>query len=99
MGVSNEMEPLYSVVDQLKILMAEGTATSMVIMENTSAEYVDMPMMNMWWAQTKKLNTAIATDEKATAVYPKTRLQEKHAMTSDIIPMPGRIITYTAGWE
>ena len=32
------MEPLYSVNDQLKILMAEGTATSIVSSEKTSAE-------------------------------------------------------------
>ncbi len=37
-GVSNDIEPLYMVVDQLKILIAEGTATSMVMRENTSAE-------------------------------------------------------------
>ncbi len=54
-------------------------------------------MMNMWCAQTKKLNTAMLTDENATAVYPKTRFRQKHAMTSEMIPIPGRIMTYTAG--
>ena len=37
--------------------------------------------------------------EKATAVYPKTRLRLKQRSLSDMIPMPGRIITYTAGCE
>ena len=37
-GVSKVIDPLYRVTDQLKILMAEGTATSMVSSENTSAE-------------------------------------------------------------
>ena len=37
-GVSNVIDPLYKVADQLKILIAEGTATSMVSSENTSAE-------------------------------------------------------------
>jgi len=37
-GVSKVMEPLYSVNDQLNILMAEGTATSIVSSENTSVE-------------------------------------------------------------
>src|ERR1700749_4886063 len=37
-GVSNVIEPLCSVNAQLKILIAEGTATSMVSRLNTSAE-------------------------------------------------------------
>ena len=49
--------------------------------------------------QTKKLTTAIPTDENAAAVYPKTRLWLKHEITSKITPIPGKIITYTAGYE
>ena len=37
-GVSNVIEPFCSVNVQLKILIAEGTATSIVSSENTSAE-------------------------------------------------------------
>src|ERR1700728_41337 len=37
-GVSNVIDPLYKVADQLNILIAEGTATSIVSNENTSAE-------------------------------------------------------------
>ena len=37
-GVSNVIEPFCSVNDQLKILIAEGTATSIVKSEKTSAE-------------------------------------------------------------
>ncbi len=38
MGVSKVIDPLYMVADQLKTLIAEGTATIMLKMENTSAE-------------------------------------------------------------
>ena len=37
-GVSNVIDPFCSVNDQLKILIADGTATSMVSRLNTSAE-------------------------------------------------------------
>ena len=37
-GVSKVMDPFCMVNDQLKILMAEGTATSMVSNEKTRAE-------------------------------------------------------------
>jgi len=67
-GVSNVIDPLYKVADQLKTLIADGTATIIVKNEKTIAEYVDIPIMNMWCAQTKKAKTAIATEEKATAV-------------------------------
>jgi hypothetical protein len=45
----------------------------------------------------KKLKTAMLTEENATAVQPKTRLWQKQAMTSEMMPIPSRIITYTAG--
>ena len=38
MGVSKEIEPLYMVADQLNILIADGTATIMLMKENTRAE-------------------------------------------------------------
>ena len=56
-------------------------------------------MMNIWCAQTKKPKSAIATDENATAVYPNTRFRLNVLITSEITPMPGRIMMYTAGWE
>ena len=40
-GVSYETEPLYGVAVQLKILMAEGMATSMLRKENTITGYGD----------------------------------------------------------
>jgi hypothetical protein len=61
------IDPLYKVKDQLKTFIADGTATNIVKNEKTIAEYVEMPMMNMWCAQTKNAKTAIATDENATA--------------------------------
>ncbi len=85
--------------DQLKILMAEGTATKKVINEKTMLAYVDWPATNMWCPQTKKPRTAMANDEKATKEYPNTRLREKQATTSLMTAKPGKIMMYTAGCE
>ena len=41
MGVSNLIEPRYSVAVQLKVFTAEGTATSMVRIENTALADLD----------------------------------------------------------
>ena len=48
--------------------------------------------MNIWCAQTRNPNTAIAILEKAMALYPKMRLRAKHGMISLITPNPGRIM-------
>ena len=47
MGVANEIDPLYSVAVQLKTLIADGTATKKLRLENTIAEYTDIPATNM----------------------------------------------------
>ena len=41
----------------------------------------------------------MATELKATAVYPKTRLRAKVEITSEMTPIPGKIMMYTAGCE
>jgi len=47
MGAVHTMFPRYNVPIQLNILMAEGTATSIVSTENTRLEYRDWPLTNM----------------------------------------------------
>ena len=42
--------------------------------EKISAEYTEMPATNIWCAHTRNPNTAMATLENATALYPKMRL-------------------------
>ena len=64
-GVSKDIEPLYMVAVQLNILIADGTATTIVRNENTIPAYIDWPETNMWCPQTRNPNTAIAMDEKA----------------------------------
>jgi hypothetical protein len=65
----------------------------MVKSEKSKAEYWLTPMMNTWRSRTKTPKTAMATEAKATAVYPKTRLQEKQAMISEVTAMPGSSMT------
>ena len=64
-GASKRMKPLCSVPSQLNTLMADGTATANDSSENAMDEYSDVPATNMWWPHTKKLMTAIDTDDQA----------------------------------
>ena len=93
------MEPRYIVAVQLNTLMAEGTATRKLSSENTMLAYIDWPVTNMWWPQTRNPSTAMARLETAMKLYPKMLLREKQVTTSLITPMPGRIMMYTAGCE
>ena len=54
MAVSKWILPFHSVPIQLKVLMAEGTPMHIVSVANAIAEYGFMPLMNMWWPQTRK---------------------------------------------
>ena len=51
---------MYSVAVQLKTLIADGIATTKLRNENTNAAYIDWPLVNMWWPQTRNPNSAIA---------------------------------------
>ena len=64
-GASNEIVPLCKVASQLNTLIADGTATMKLKKENTRAEKTLSPATNMWWPQTRKPITAIATDDQA----------------------------------
>ena len=58
--MSNRIDPLYSVAVQLKTLIADGIATRKLRIEKTMPAYIDWPVTNMWWPQTRKPRTAIA---------------------------------------
>ena len=58
--MSSVIDPLYIVAVQLKTLIADGTATRKLRIENTIPAYIDWPDTNMWWPQTRKPRTAIA---------------------------------------
>jgi hypothetical protein len=47
-------------------LIAEGIATKNDRNEKISAEYIEMPATNRWWAHTRKPMKAIASEENAT---------------------------------
>ena len=57
--------PRHSVASQLKILMPVGTAMIAVVIIIGMRIHVCMPETNMWWAQTVKPSTTIASSEKA----------------------------------
>ena len=50
---------------QLNTLIADGIATRKLRIEKTIPAYIDWPETNMWWPQTRKPSTAIATLENA----------------------------------
>src|SRR4051794_27054925 len=60
-GVVNRMEPRQTVPSQLKVLMAEGTAITIVENENVAESMRFMPLTNMWWPQTMNPSTPMAT--------------------------------------
>ena len=51
---------------QLKILIADGTASKNVTSENATPWYIDWLVTNMWCPHTKKPRNAIAREENAT---------------------------------
>src|SRR5205823_8676215 len=99
MGVLSSMAPPHIVAIQLKILMPLGTAIASVMTMNGRRAEIESPVVNMWWTQTPKERKPIATVERAIALYPKIGLWDIRGMTSEMIPIAGRIMMYTAGWE
>ena len=55
--------PLHKVVNQLNTLIADGTAINKVNNTNTDPNNGFNPVTNIWCAQTKKANIAIANKE------------------------------------
>src|SRR5262245_52362982 len=62
------IEPRQSVPSQLKVLIAEGTAITMVEAMKAVPRAGFMPLWNMWWPQTMKPSPAIPTIENTIAL-------------------------------
>src|SRR3989442_11345387 len=98
-GALSSIAPPHIVAIQLKILMPLGTAIASVMTMNGRRAEIEMPVVNMWCTQTPNERNPIATVERAIALYPKIGLWRIRGMTSELMPIAGRIMMYTAGWE
>src|SRR3990167_2444824 len=67
MGVVNRMDPPHRVPSQLNVLIADGTAMTMVETMKLVASAGFMPLWNMWWPHTIHERKAIAIMEYAMA--------------------------------
>ncbi len=66
-GVVKWMLPPHSVPSQLKVLIAEGTAMTIVVIMKVMPSAGFMPLWNMWWPHTIQLRNAMAIIENAIA--------------------------------
>ena len=64
----NLIFPRHKVVNQLKTLIADGTAINRVSNTNIEPRNGLSPVTNMWCAQTRKDNIAIANKEPTIAI-------------------------------
>src|SRR5438445_360298 len=62
------IEPRQSVPSQLNVLMADGTAITMVEAMKALPSAGFMPLWNMWWPQTMKPSPAMPMIEKTIAL-------------------------------
>src|SRR5210317_523551 len=85
------------VVIQLKAFTAEGMAINKVVNVNTDPRNGFIPETNIWCPQTIVDKNAIAIIEPIIARYPKIGFLELQAITSETIPIAGRITIYTSG--
>src|SRR5712691_9358211 len=90
-GVVNWMLPRQSVPSQLNVLMAEGTAITIVDIMKVVPSAGLMPLWNMWWPHTIQESPAMPIIENAMARYPKIGLRAKTERTSEATPIEGRI--------
>src|SRR4029077_5355086 len=67
MGVVMWMVPPHSVPSQLNVLMAEGTAMTIVEIMNVVPRIGFMPLWNMWWPHTIHDRKAMPIIENAIA--------------------------------
>src|SRR5947208_13046843 len=93
MGVSNRIFPPYIVASQLKILTPVGRPTTIEATAKNMFDAVDIPMVNMWCAQTADDTVPIPTVAPIIAARPKIGLREKTGMISDAQAKPGSIRT------
>src|SRR6266496_2287751 len=91
-GVVKWMSPPQRVPSQLNVLIAEGTAMTIVEIMNVVPRSGFMPLWNMWCPQTMNPRPAIPMIEYAIARYPKIGFRENTGRISEVIPMAGRIM-------
>src|SRR5436190_21541995 len=99
MGAFSSIAPPHMVAIQLKILIPLGTAIARVMIMNGRRAEIERPVVNMWWTQTPKERELIATVDRAIALYAKIVLCDMRGITSEMIPIAGRIMTERVGWE
>ena len=85
------MLPLQMVPIQLKVLMALGTAMTIVETPKAALSVRFIPLTYMWCPQTTKPRKPMAIIAQTIALYPKIGLREKTARISDAKPIAGRI--------
>ncbi len=91
-GVLKSSTPPHRVPNQLKTFTPVGTAMIIEVTMNVICVPGVIPVVNMWWAQTRKPITEIAMEDPAIARYPKTGFLLKTGRISDTIPIAGRIM-------
>src|SRR5690606_29026800 len=89
--------PFHNVVIQLKAFTAEGIAINKVVKVNTDPRNGFIPETNIWCPQTMVDKKAIAKREVIIARYPKIGLRAFAEITSEVIPIAGKITKYTSG--
>ena len=94
----NRIFPLHHVVSQLNTLIADGTAINNVSNTKKEPRKGFMPVTNIWCAHTTNAKAVMANKEPTIAMYPKIGFRELIDMTSEAIPIAGKIIIYTSGW-
>src|ERR1700732_546790 len=90
-GVVNRIDPPHTVPIQLKVLIAEGTAITIVENENVAESMRFIPLTNIWWPQTMNPSPPMAISAKTIALYPKIGLRENTDRISEAKPMDGRM--------
>src|SRR5262245_27399869 len=91
-GVVKRMFPPHTVPSQLNVLIADGTAMTIVEIMNDVPRMGFMPLWNTWWPHTIHPRPAMPSIEYAMARYPKIGLREKTGRISEVMPMAGRIM-------
>src|ERR1700682_6853822 len=85
-GVVNRMLPPQRVPSQLNVLIADGTAMTIVEIMKVVPSSGFMPLWNMWWPQTMKPRPAIPLIEYDIARYPNTGLRENTSRPPNAMP-------------
>src|SRR3990167_5984970 len=90
-GTVNWIRPPQRVPSQLNVLMADGTAMTIVETVNAMPSAGLIPLTNMWGPQTIQLRNAMPIIENAIAWYPKIGFRAKTGRISEAMPIAGRI--------